>query len=512
MKPVSRALFTIARRFWRNARGGFVVPLALTLPVLFGFAMLAIDGGRLFNLQTSLQAAADALAVAGAAELDGKLESIARANAAIANLVANDQRFGEGSEAIPLTQISVRFLTSIPTAQDGKPLDNQPITDAYVTTDPKQASFIEVTILPVTFRTMFAAAANIVMGPMQTQATAVAGFDSLACNVAPLFMCNPFEGGTPSLYVAARDPSFTRRLIAMKAKGSQYGAGNYGYLEPADGNGGAAVREALAIDSPRGCYKLKGVELQTGNIASTAEAMNVRFDLYEGNFSGKKTDVSYRPARNVRKGYTGNSECSKSAAYTLTKSPKDADNAGKPLGLPRDACFYANNGAGNCTYGGTAMGGRMGDGDWDFEEYWTRTYGSLTRPNNWSNTNRPSRYEVYRYEIEGPDNLLVRSTAGGSPTEQGGPVCYAGGSSTLSDTPDRRLFVGAIINCQAAATAGQLTGSSGGVIPVEAYAKFFLTEPMDKQDGTIWVEMMQLVEPGTAAARNIIRDTVQLVR
>jgi Flp pilus assembly protein TadG len=40
----------------------------LALPVLFGFAMLAIDGGRFFNLQTSLQAAADALALAGAAE------------------------------------------------------------------------------------------------------------------------------------------------------------------------------------------------------------------------------------------------------------------------------------------------------------------------------------------------------------------------------------------------------------------------------------------------------------
>jgi hypothetical protein len=35
---------------------------------------------------------------------------------------------------------------------------------------------------------------------------------------------------------------------------------------------------------------------------------------------------------------------------------------------------------------------------------------------------------------------------------------------------------------------------------------------MDKQDGTIWAEMVSLVEPGTAAARNIIRDSVQLQR
>jgi hypothetical protein len=267
----------------------------------------------------------------------------------------------------------------------------------------------------------------------------------------------------------------------------------------------------MAIDKPNGCYKLKGVELETGNISSTAEAMNVRFDLYEGNFSGKKGDSSYRPARNVRKGYDG-PQCNKNAAYTPTSSPTDPVNAGKPLGFPRDPCFYAN----NCTYGGTAIAGRIGDGSWDFEEYWRRTYGTGTPfPNGWSNANRPSRYQVYRYEvdsIDSPNNLVARATAQGSPTETGEPVCYSGGTPTLSDDPDRRIFVGAIIDCQAAMTAGQLTGSSGGVIPVEAYAKFFLTEPMDKHDGTIWAEMVEVVEPGTAAARNILRDTVQLVR
>jgi hypothetical protein len=117
---------------------------------------------------------------------------------------------------------------------------------------------------------------------------------------------------------------------------------------------------------------------------------------------------------------------------------------------------------------------------------------------------------VYRYELE--NNLSDTLTVQGEPSEKGAPVCYGGGSSTLSDEPDRRIFVGAIINCEAAMAAGQLTGSSGGTVPVESYAKFFLTEPMDKQDGTIWAEMVSLVEPGTAAARNIIRDSVQLQR
>jgi hypothetical protein len=100
-----------------------------------------------------------------------------------------------------------------------------------------------------------------------------------------------------------------------------------------------------------------------------------------------------------------------------------------------------------------------------------------------------------------------------APGETGAPQCYTGDKEALKTDPvDRRVFVGAVLDCQA--YASEIQGASGGKIPVTSYAKFFLTEPMDKNDskGTIWVEMIQLVEPGTAAARNIIRDSVQLFR
>jgi hypothetical protein len=145
-------------------------------------------------------------------------------------------------------------------------------------------------------------------------------------------MCNPFEGSSTSLHLASRDPTFVRRLISMKAKGSQYGSGVYGYLEPADGNGGAAVGR-LSRSTSRRLLQAQGVELQTGNISSTAEAMNVRFDMYDGNFGGKKSDPAYRPSRNVRKGYTG-PQCNKTAAYTIDKPPTDPVNAGVPLASP----------------------------------------------------------------------------------------------------------------------------------------------------------------------------------
>src|SRR4051812_21969675 len=105
-------------RFYCNNCGGVAAPIALLMPVLFGFGLLAIDAGRLFNLQTSLQGGADALALAAAAELDSRPDSIVRANRAIDSLIRNDQRFGEGSAAINRSAISVRFLSSLP-SNDG---------------------------------------------------------------------------------------------------------------------------------------------------------------------------------------------------------------------------------------------------------------------------------------------------------------------------------------------------------------------------------------------------------
>lgn len=494
MKAIVQKMRATVRQFARETRGGFVVPLALALPVLFGFAVLAIDGGRYFNLQTSLQAAADALALAGAAELDSKSDSIVRANRAIDTLVSNEQRFGEGAQAVSRAQLSVRFLSSLPST------DAQSIADTNLTTDPLKAGFVEVAIRPVAFRSIFAAAASVATGPLQTQASAVAGFDSLACNVAPLFMCNPAEDSGTSLYTLARQHSFKRRLIAMRDKGNQAGSGNYGFLVPAEGNSGASnVSNALAVDRPPGCYSKSGVEVRPGYIASTAKALNVRFDIYEGGMS--KNDPSLRPSPNVRKGF-GGSGCNQTATEEHT--------------YPRDPCHATE----TCTEFPVASGS-VGDGRWDFEAYWTRTYGARPRPADpetgsaWSNSDatRPSRYQVYRYEI---DNNLTSTPTGSTSLakgELGTPQCYTGDREALkTDTVDRRIFVGAILDCKAYAT--EMNGSSGGKIPVTSYGKFFLTEPMDKNDarGTIWVEMLELVEPGTEAARNIIRDNVQLFR
>lgn len=481
--------------FRRDRRGAVLPVVALALPVLFGFTMLAVDGGRYFNLHTSVQWAADALALAGAAELDRKPDAITRANRAIDNLVANDQRFGDN--AITFDRY---FLKALP------PSDGTTIDASYRTTLASEARYVQIALRPVTFRSYFAAAANTLGGPTEAGASAVAGFDSVACNVAPLFTCNPYEGASTSIFDAGKDPSFRRRLMTIKEKGQQYFPGNYGYLQPPNGGGADEVRDNLSRDRPNGCYKLAGVELRTGNIASTAEAMNVRFDMYEGNSAANKSDPAYRPALSVRKGYSGPA-CNKSAAYDPTKPPTVAPNTTAPsIGFPRDPCFYDD----SCTFGGVTMAGRVGGGDWDFDSYWTINFPGIGKPNGWSNANRPSRYEVYRYEID--NNLVNTASRGPADKETGAPQCYSGGATTLSDKPDRRVFHGAILDCRALDQQYGISGGSAPPLPVTAYAKFFLTEPMDKQDATIWVELVDVVEPGTPAAREILRETVQLYR
>ncbi|HEX8164936.1 MAG TPA: pilus assembly protein TadG-related protein [Beijerinckiaceae bacterium] len=488
--------------FWRDRRGGVLPLLAITLPVLLGFTVLAVDAGRYFNLHTSVQWGADALALAAAAELDRKADSLTRANRAIDNLIANDQRFGDGAQKISRANVTVRYLKSLPTS------DATAITGANVTTDPVDARYVEIAVQPIPFQSYFAAAASISGGPTQATGSAVAGFDSVACKVSPLFTCNPYEGSSTSIFDAAKDPSFRRRLMAIKEKGEQYFPGSYGYLQPPDGTGADELRENLALDRPKGCYKLAGVELRTGNVASTAEATNVRFDMYDGAYGGVKGDSAYRPALSVRKGYTG-SACNKSAAYDPTKPMSDPENLNAPAtGFPRDSCFFTD----TCSFGGPYMAGRIGGGDWDFDSYWTINFPGIGKPNGWSNANRPSRYEVYRHEVEnGLTGVQSRGPAANA-KETGAPQCYSGGSSTLSNEPDRRTFHGAILDCRALDQQYNISGGSAPPLPVTAYAKFFLAEPVDKQDGTFWVELVEVVEPGTPAAKEILRETVQLYR
>ncbi len=484
-----------ARRFARD-EDGYVLPLAtLMLLTFLGGTLLAVDGARYANLQTDLQKAADAAALAAAAELDLRPGALDRARDAAAALVANDQAMGTARGRV---SVDLRFLTSLPASDDA------PIDASRIAATGAEARFVEAVARPVALDTIMPAALFGGAGRVTSSAVAVAGFDQAVCDFTPLYMCNPFEGSAYSLTQAMQDPRLRRRLIEMKQQGpgASYFPGNFGFLQPPGGQGANDIRDMIARTRPQGCYLRSGVELATGAIASVRSAVNVRFDMYDGDQSGNRNKADYRPAANVRKGYVtakGGNACSAAPSTDPTKA----------RGLTRDACFIA----GNCFSSDFSlyMQNRVGDGLWDFEGYWAVNHGSAPKPPPkgglaYTNADPPSRYDVYRYEI------AAGLTANASPAgETGTPACFRG---TTSDDPDRRLIYGAVLDCMALndpANGGPIKGGSSDKLPVTAFARFFITEPIETgKEDTLWVEMVDVFEPGVK--NDVSRDLVQLYR
>lgn len=473
-----------AKRFGVSESGAVLIYVTLLMPVLIGFSLLAIDFSRLAHLSTSLQKGADALALAGAAELDRKPTAITRANAAIAGMVANRHKFSTGGAATVAVS-STRFLTALPTD------DATAIPSANVTTDPLLARFVEVTVTAQTLNTIFPVSLVTGRATATTGARAVAGFNAAVCKFTPMFICNPYEGGGTSLFAVVNSATHRRQQLKLQSGPggeSPYFPGNYGWLDsPSFGNGsnGANVlRDALASISPPACFIQNGVSQRTGNVASADAAINTRFDIWEGPYNSQHTNASYRPAHNVRKGYIPKSSGNPNPCNIEPTNP----NTNK---LGRDSAF-------------PNAGGRLGNGNWNFVGYWAANYGTAA-PNGWDNTdaNRPSRHDVYKYEND--NGLIATPAVGGlAAGETGAPACYSGGA--ISADPDRRTVYAAVINCSNL----NVHGNSGGPLPVLAFAKFFLTEPV-AADGTIYAEITGLVEPGTVG-NEVARDLVQLYR
>ena len=85
MRLASEIVSSPRSALWRDTDGLMVPYVAVMLPVLVGFALLALDGSRRMSLQTQMQAAADSLALAGARELNKQPGAESRAISAMAN-------------------------------------------------------------------------------------------------------------------------------------------------------------------------------------------------------------------------------------------------------------------------------------------------------------------------------------------------------------------------------------------------------------------------------------------
>ena len=484
-----------AKTFWSDTSGIILPYVTLMLVVIVGMAVLAIDGARFMSLQTQLQNGADALALAGAAELDRLPDAEDRAVHAIRSLLANSSLFDAGSNK-NVQVAGTQFFSQIPTTDDA------PMSAGTVAPDPTHARFVSVTVKPVTFTTILPATLFGGSNVVTTGASAVAGFDQVVCQFTPLFVCNPYETdgmtyerAAEALQAAAADPTIRRRLIRLhQYRGAnEYAAGDYGFLNsPSLGRGQGALIDALATTRPTACFLQSSINFRPGFVASAREGFNVRFDIYEGAMSGNKIDINYRPSQNVRKGYVGgggggggNSCRGNPATNWPIGSPRARRPACRSIALGpiwADAWVRA--------IGTSALIGRS-----------TTAATAAARPTvngaPASNSNPPSRYDVYRYEID--QGYIADRSPGG---KSGAPACYSGGE--LSGQPDRRILHAAVVNCQSLG----LNAGARSDIPVAAFGKFFLTLPLSRAQTDLYVELVDLVKPGDG----VNFDMVQLYR
>ena len=571
----------------RDGRGAVAVYIAIITPVMIGVGAMTLDLGRLITLHSELQYAADSASLTGARELDRFPGAIKRARAAAAGAVVNIQTFatdGGGKQvAIDTTECAdppvppcVRFLRSLPAD------DDDPIQASDVTTVDKEARFMEVHVGARAVTNMLIQIVTLGSGPstISTVASAVAGNDQVICNIPPMFMCNPTEPDTNlDLKLPVDLVALEGRQMEMFHQGGtgQYTPGNFGLLCPTgtEGSpcGGGFIRDALASTTGT-CVSMQLAETKTGNTLGMVRAgINARNDYFLPQ-SKTSDNVPWRtldefvPAANVTQGAkppVNTSGNQTKCEYTevgddnlnaggqtvdewIAADPVNntADNfvvdqvADTAMGFPRDKCIIADNCA---TAPGNVNGNqRIGDGIWDYHEYFRINHGCKLntnpscKPTDWDGVTEagwpPTRYETYRYEIErAPESIVMpdqaiyndAGVASNVTAENGHTQCFQGTPPVipgynyypaavrdLSLLGDRRIMPIAIANCNALESLGnKVNGKFFFTIPHFVYV--FITEPM-KEPSTSEIHAEILGELDAGAVKDLSHDIVQIYR
>ncbi|MDT8327018.1 MAG: pilus assembly protein TadG-related protein [Roseovarius sp.] len=525
------------RLFSKDESGYILVLGLLVMPVFIGFGLLIIDVGRGNNAHADLSAAADAVALAGARELDGGADAIDRARVAMAqitNSVSMLSRSEPGQRETLVyadgagNEFEVVFLTTIPDN------DTDPIDFSYATNDGELAEYVHVRAQSNNLETAFLNPISQLTESVPIAAVAVAtALPEVICDVPPLYMCNPFEFDGAGNYVgdeiqnrfAAGD--FHARMIKLHPKGSDTPSpGNFGFLSVNGSSSADAIRDIFAGARNPTCYPAGTVTTSPGAANSISQGVNTRFDIYTGSFNNYNPNspnaFPIGPAENVRKGIrpdvlpNGNvNHCFGPSSGTLGDDHIMGSNGlfnangvdDEVFGFPDNLVMTPPNQG--------VQGAFAGVGDWDAQNYLNQNYGTALGfvdandiPRSFAGASEPSRYDVYRYELE--NDLHLRTSPGG---ESGAALC--GPSKNQSINPitatDRRVMVAAIIDC------GQVSGGGVTDFPVNSFASIFLTRPMISpapgEDATIDIEIIDITGfGGNGTLDDFVRAEAVLVR
>jgi Flp pilus assembly protein TadG len=498
-----RKVSRIIREFRRDENGNVLVFVSIMIPVLVGFSVLTVDLARVNSLHNDVQSGLDAMALAAAAELDGKTGAVSRANRAVQKLLANQTNFStSGQQTLALSDVTLTFLTGIPSS-DSTSLDAGG-TDgngtAWATTSDAAAIYAEVTLKSTSassgFQTIFPISLLGGSDNATVGAQAVAGFTTTICNVTPMFICNPW--GDINSLADVLSAGTKKPMVWLKEQGgnnAQYGPGNYGFLSSPDGNLSAAELEKnLAELHPPTCFTQTSVTTRPGNVASATDGVNVRFDMYpNGNsYNGNKLNpTDDPPAPNVRKGMQVTGVNGNNCRYSAPNNGQTSQY----MALPRDTCF----GTSTCDHAGTA-----GDGTWDLAGYW-----KVNHPDKSGNADATSLASVQSLCGASPSRYCVANQEILNSTWPSGAEATAPQCNSTTQTINRRLIYVALVNC----STNTITGGSQTVVP-EGYASIFLTEAAGSPPNTdIYGEVEDVsTQIGQGTLQKFQRNEAQLYR
>jgi len=486
-------------RLRRDKRGAVAPTVALSLFALIAVGGIAFDYARIASLDTELQNAADQAALAAATQLDQQTGAVARATAAAQGLLANQTlQANDGNvDGMAVTLATVVFYA---TKADAEAANGTNCPTAGAVTADATARFVCVrTSDRVARYALTPIAAAFSSG--NVAAMAVAGLGSAICKNPPVMMCNPSEPTTNTNINYPFDADSLKGVGMLLIGDGSYEPGNFGFLETNFGSGANNLLKALGYDNPPGdCAPSSGVDTKTGLNASVMDGINTRFDIDANGNSCPGGNSNCSPSINVRKdlvrgnqcGITGNGWEPNAADATnfATRAYRPTSATAYPntttpdiMGHPRDLC-HAHGELDDC--GPSGVSRRIGTGDWDINAYWRSNYGANyagqvdsaiygPQPKGY-----PTRYQVYRWEIDDYAARLLNKAGAGSKTAYSRPqasTCLATPNSPYGIVPsptvvDRRRISVAVLNCKALGIAGHEEDE-----PVLKWVDVFLVEP-----------------------------------
>lgn len=504
-------------RFSKDEEGTAAILWAISLVAVLGFVAVGWEVGKMGRTHAELQSFVDAVALAAAGELDGRPDSITRATAAANNLIRDTNTYGVGTDGNRALG-SADFMPLI--FLSGLPASDTASVSSFITTTPAEAELVEVTAQPHTITITFLRVLNGLLGqPLGNNprmgAKAIAGYAQAACDITPLMFC------LPSHDLALGD------MIELRAKGGsgQWSSGNFGFLDLfADGTGICGVTGPggvqgsdthCLLSAQEGisqCALTNGtVDIDPGQSAGPALAINNRFDLFENATKHFATLANFAAAPNVIKGQTyGNGQA--------CNAQQMSNNEPTTIRLNRDTCLGS---PASCNVSRGITDPRFGDGTWD-----RTTYLSTNHNTDWATFSAAyapavpvnplltgSRYDVYLREITKGGGVGVSTAIISDPAllENGRAQCSP---TSMATNVHRRTLVVAGISC--GPTDPINSGSGKKNIPVDEYYEVFLTEPVvDTPEFGIFGEIIGVPTnngSGNAGPVGIFRDVVQLYR